>query len=92
MSFPLFFVFQRVGSNAWYNLGAAYGNLKQYDQAIQAYREALRIQPEDAEAWYNLGLTYYFQGRSDKVREIYQTLRKLDPALAEEYFNTLILP
>ncbi len=39
---------------AWSNMGIAYSNLKQYDQAIQAYREVLRIQPENAGAWYSL--------------------------------------
>ena len=43
-------------SIAWYGLGVAYGELGRYDDAIAAYREALRINPEYAYAWYGLGL------------------------------------
>ncbi len=39
---------------AWSNMGIAYSNLKQYDHAIQTYREVLRIQPENAGARYSL--------------------------------------
>jgi tetratricopeptide (TPR) repeat protein len=66
--------------------------LKQPDEAIRAYQEALRIQPRYAMAWYDLGKVYCFQGEREKVREIYHTLRKIDPALAVKYFNALILP
>jgi tetratricopeptide (TPR) repeat protein len=67
-------------------------NIKQYDQGVKAFKEAVRIQPDCAEAWRNLGATYYMQGKRDKVREIHAILRKLDSVMAEEYFNAFILP
>ena len=45
-------------TEAWYSLGVAYGKLGRYNDAIEAFRQALRINPEDAAAWYNLGVTY----------------------------------
>lgn len=42
----------------WYTMGFAYGELKLYDQAGQAYREAVRIKPDFAEAWQALGKAY----------------------------------
>ena len=34
---------------------ATYEILGRYREAIEAYREALRLKPDYAEAWYNLG-------------------------------------
>ena len=33
-------------SNNYYNLGLCYENLKQYDDAIHAYQEAISIKPD----------------------------------------------
>ena len=48
-------------SIAWNDLGIAYDNInpRRSDNAIAAFRKALRINPEYAKAWYNLGVTYY---------------------------------
>ena len=43
---------------AYFALGHAYGGLERHDEAIAAYREALRINPEYIGAWYNLGNAY----------------------------------
>lgn len=42
----------------WFNVGIASANLKQYSQAIDAYREAIRNQAEYADAWHHLGVAY----------------------------------
>jgi Tfp pilus assembly protein PilF len=34
---------------AWHKLDVAYANLKEYDHAIHAYRDALHIRKENAE-------------------------------------------
>ena len=51
------YAFRPEFGDAWHYLGVAYANLKDYDNAIQAYRDALSMQPENAQAWYDLGLT-----------------------------------
>jgi cytochrome c-type biogenesis protein CcmH/NrfG len=43
---------------AWFSVGVASRNLKLYNQAVHAYREAIRHHAEYAEAWHNLGNTY----------------------------------
>jgi tetratricopeptide (TPR) repeat protein len=43
---------------AWYSVGAASAHLKQYSQAVQAYREAIRNQAEYDEAWHKLDVAY----------------------------------
>ncbi|MDP2046720.1 MAG: trypsin-like peptidase domain-containing protein, partial [Deltaproteobacteria bacterium] len=40
---------------AWFDLGFAYANLGRHREAVEAYREALRLKPDDADAWINLG-------------------------------------
>jgi len=44
--------------SAWHYLGFAYNNSNQEAKAIEAYRQAIRINPEDAFAWYDLGNNY----------------------------------
>jgi len=39
----------------WLNQGIALGNQGKFDEAIQAFDEAIRINPQLAEAWYNKG-------------------------------------
>ncbi len=43
-------------SDSWFNLGNTYFVQEQWEQAVEAYKEALRLDPADAEAKYNLEL------------------------------------
>ncbi len=45
-----------LAAQAWYNLGNAYFDAQQWEQAIAAYKEALRLTPDDADAKVNLEL------------------------------------
>ncbi len=45
-------------ASAWFYLGLAYNILGRHDESIDAYREALQIQPEYDDTWYNLGYNY----------------------------------
>ena len=40
------------------NLGSAYRQQKQWDEARKIYERALRVNPNDAEANYGLGMVY----------------------------------
>ena len=42
--------------NAYHNLGNALMNEKKYDEAVEAYKNALRANPEDEETRYNYAL------------------------------------
>jgi tetratricopeptide (TPR) repeat protein len=43
-------------ANAWYNFGNANYRLGQFDQSIEAYRNALDLNPDDQDAKFNLEL------------------------------------
>ena len=45
-----------LAEQAWYNLGNAYSDGQQWPEAIEAYKEALRLQPDDDDAKHNLEL------------------------------------
>jgi len=47
-----------LAANAWYNLGNGHFDAKQWEQAIEAYRQALRLTPDDADAKHNLELAF----------------------------------
>ena len=45
-----------LAEEIWYNLGNAYFDAEQWPQAVGAYREALRLDPDDVDAKHNLEL------------------------------------
>jgi len=47
-----------MSSDAWYNLGTAYEKTNQYAEAIEAYRQAIRIKPNYTNAQNALKLAY----------------------------------
>ena len=73
--------------DALYGLGIAYGKLDRYDDAIAAYREALRINPEFAESWYNLGVAYGNLDCYDDAIAAYREAVRINPELAEAWNN-----
>jgi tetratricopeptide (TPR) repeat protein len=61
--------------------------LKRYDDAIEAYRQAIQINPENADTWYSLGLLYYDLGNQTAALDAVRELRRLDPAKADKLFK-----
>ena len=41
----------------WFNKGTALGILGNYDEAIMAFDEAIKLNPSFDDAWFNKGLT-----------------------------------
>lgn len=63
---------------AWYNQGYIFLVEKQdFENAVDAFQQAIAIDPSYVEAVYNLGRTYEAMGQFDKAREQYKLTLKL---------------
>jgi tetratricopeptide (TPR) repeat protein len=76
-----------LNADARYNLGIANANLKRYDDAIEAFREALRNNSKYAEAWNNLGDTYRKLNRYKDAIESFRRALRTDPEYADPWNN-----
>lgn len=72
---------------AWFSLGVAQVGLKQYDRAIRAYRESIRIRPEYADAWHNLGVAYFNLKQHAQGLYAYQEALRIQPEGAQAWRN-----
>jgi tetratricopeptide (TPR) repeat protein len=66
-----------------YLLGESYSDLKRYNEAAAAYRQALAMNQKFAAAWFGLSRAYSSLGRADEARQARGALEKIDPALAK---------
>ena len=69
------------------NRGVALYREGLFDEAIQAYREALRIDPANASANYNMGLALYRKGLFDEAIQAYREALRIKPESANTYTN-----
>jgi len=68
------------------NLGYAYGNLKQWNEAIPNFNKVIELDPNrHPAAYYNLGIAYWATEQKDKAMENYSAAIKLDPNYADAY-------
>lgn len=73
--------------NAWFAQGVALDNLKQYEEAIEAYRQVLRRKPDYADAWYNLGICYGNLKKYGLAILAYEEAVRIEPEKAGAWFN-----
>jgi tetratricopeptide (TPR) repeat protein len=64
--------------NPWYNKGIALAGQGKYDEAIQAYDEAIELHPNWAEAWYNKGNALDKLEKYDEAIKSYNKAIKLN--------------
>jgi len=60
-----------------------------YKEAIESFKQAIRINPDDAFAHFNLGLAYFLLNDRDSAMEQYKILKKLDTEMASKLFNEI---
>jgi tetratricopeptide (TPR) repeat protein len=71
---------------AHFDLGVALVNQGKHDEAIAAWREAIRLKP-DAYVHYRLGTALMGQGELDQAAAAYHAALKLNPEFAEVLCN-----
>jgi tetratricopeptide (TPR) repeat protein len=72
---------------AYFNIGYCYGKLKSYTKAIEAYKQAISLNPDKASGHYNLGLAYDNLGLYEDARESYIKAICIDPDYAEAHYS-----
>ncbi len=51
--------------DAWVDLGAAYGQKKEYAKAAETLEHAVELAPGNAQGWFQLAFAYHLLGRAD---------------------------
>jgi tetratricopeptide (TPR) repeat protein len=72
-------------SKSFFRRGTDYIDKQQYDQAIDAFTQAIRLDPKYADAYKDRGGTYYRKGEHDRAIQDYSQALKLSPNDAEVY-------
>ncbi len=72
---------------AYFGIGYCYGELKSHAKAIEAYIQAIRIDPDYAAAYCNLGIIYYNLGLYKDAIEAYKQAIRIDPDDANSHYN-----
>jgi len=76
----------RPSAESYFNIGLANYYLKQYREAADSYRQAIRIDPYNAaDAWYALGLVYRDWGKADEEIQAYKQAIRLRPDYTSAY-------
>jgi tetratricopeptide (TPR) repeat protein len=76
----------RPSSESYFNIGLANYYLKQYREAEQAYRQAIKIDPyNSADAYYALGINYRDWGQFDEEIQAYKHAIRLKPDYTAAY-------
>ena len=76
----------RPSAESYFNIGLANYYLKQYREAVENYRQAIRLDPYNAaDAYYALGLAFRDWGRFDDEIQAYKQAIRLRPDYTSAY-------
>lgn len=56
--------------NLWLNLGNTFGAQKNFEEALHAFQQVRRIEPNNAQAIYFLGMTYTELGQAENAQQM----------------------
>jgi superkiller protein 3 len=69
------------------SLGYVYQRKKQYDQAMEQYQTALKIDPNYVNALNNLAVIYFETGKTTEAIELVKEAMNINPESADSYLN-----
>ena len=76
---------RRLSTNIWLRQGISFMNSQRYDDAINAFTEALEINPRYAEAYFFRGGTWYRKGDYDRAIADFTKALEINPGYAKAY-------
>ena len=72
----------------WFAEGLVYDSSEEtYDLALQAYREAVKLNPNFSDAYINMGNVFYYQKKHEDAERYYRLAIEAEPENAKAYFN-----
>ncbi len=74
-------------AQSYFNKGVAHQQAGRHQEAIEAYKQAIKIQPDALSAYLNLGLVYGALGRYEEAIEATKTVIQLKPDIADAHFQ-----
>jgi tetratricopeptide (TPR) repeat protein len=69
------------------SLGYVYQRKKQYDQALEQYQSALKLNPNYVSALNNSAVIYFETGKTAEAIELVKQALKIDPESVDSYLN-----
>ena len=70
-----------------FSRGCAYDQSGMYKEAIEAYQQSLKINPDFAETYVNLGIDYYRLGKYDDAINIFKQAIQIKPDIISVYIK-----
>ncbi len=75
---------------SYFRLGVGHYRADRYMEAVEAYKQAIRLKPDFAAAYHNLGYVYDELGRYKEALESYKHAVQLTPNDAGMYSNMAV--
>lgn len=77
----------RSDAESWFMRGNSLVKLDRADPAVDAFRQAVALDPRYLQAWLQLGRTYLRLGAVDDARRVAEEVDRLEPGAATELGN-----
>ena len=77
----------KVEAERYHSIGLGFFRRGEYESALAAFQQAVRLQPNDVRAVNNLGFTYYQVGRYQEASDEVRRALTLDPTRAVAWLN-----
>ena len=78
-------------AEAWFELGKAYYEVEQWEQAVDSFQKVIELDPNRQAAYANLGAVYHRQNELDLAAAQYEKALELNPDDGEVTYNLAAL-